>query len=186
MEEYLTGGKPTSTDAVILILTSDNQKGDCSNQRKDIYHVSLWQCEQVLCGCLWRGGGWGMAEYCFILHLCVEGLQERFGVWTQSSEEKAELIFCSHSTPDWCRAHRSFGIHPFARFRLALVLWTFPVELDFFIFEVDLAWQWQCTLSLLPTPSFTTSVFHKIPLLCNTSFNQLSRIQSIITTLWFN
>lgn len=141
MEKYLTGGKSASRDAVILILTSDNQKRDCSNQRRDIYDVSLWQREQVLRGCMWRGGGWGTAEYCFIFHMCVEGLKERFGVWTQSSEEQVKLIFCSHSTPDWCRAHRSFGVHPFARSRLALVLWTFPVELDFFIFEVDLAWQ---------------------------------------------
>lgn len=38
----------------------------------------------------------------------------------------------------------------FAQFRLALVPWTIP-ELDFFIFEVDLARQWQCTMSVIPT-----------------------------------
>lgn len=108
MEKYLTGRKPTSTEAVILILTSDNQKRDCSHERKDVYDVPLWQCKQVLCGCVWRGGGRGTAEYCFIFHMCVEGLKERSGIWTQSSEEQVEFIFCGRSAPDWCRAHRIF------------------------------------------------------------------------------
>lgn len=49
-----------------------------------------------------------MAEYCFIFHMCVERLRKRSGIRTQSSEEQAEFLFCSRSTPDWCGAHRVF------------------------------------------------------------------------------
>lgn len=88
-----------------------------------------------------------MAEYCFIFHMCVERLRKRSGIRTQSSEEQVEFIFCSRSTQIGVGHTGFFGVHPSARFRPALVLWAFPVELDFFTFEVDLVWQ--CTMSLI-------------------------------------
>lgn len=88
-----------------------------------------WQNIVLSSICVWRGWGKGL------------GYEHR------AVRNKLNLFFVAAQLQIGVGHTGFFGVHPSARFRPALVLWAFPVELDFFTFEVDLVWQ--CTMSLI-------------------------------------